>query len=193
MASCDTTIGPLLHRQARCLTSASTVFSVPTHGDVYLGAVPVPVPETFRGRVLHGDSTGTAWGRLENIAMIFLICEAGLLIVVAETLCHVTLLLLFRCFQFSTSSLIREVCICNKFSLLKRLCDHVLHPLCSFARVLLMHMTVFKLLLGQVLMAIFSTSYPQFVILYYCKLLFQKLLKFEKMSYVIYLGQSYTF
>ncbi|KAF3555338.1 hypothetical protein F2Q69_00015248 [Brassica cretica] len=37
------------------------------HGDVYLGAV--PVPETFRGRVLHGDSTGTAWGRLENIAM----------------------------------------------------------------------------------------------------------------------------
>ncbi|CAN7071677.1 unnamed protein product [Brassica oleracea var. botrytis] len=30
MASCDTTIGPLLHRQARCLTSASTVFSVPT-------------------------------------------------------------------------------------------------------------------------------------------------------------------
>ncbi|CAN6804389.1 unnamed protein product [Brassica oleracea] len=67
MASCDTTIGPLLHRQARCLTSASTVFSVPTHRDVYLGAV--PVPETFRGRVLHGDSTGTAWGRLENIAM----------------------------------------------------------------------------------------------------------------------------
>ncbi|KAF3529792.1 hypothetical protein DY000_02038313 [Brassica cretica] len=67
MASCDTTIGPLLHRQARCLTSASTVFSVPTHGDVYLGAV--PVPETFRGRVLHGNSTGTAWGRLENIAM----------------------------------------------------------------------------------------------------------------------------
>ncbi|CAN6987413.1 unnamed protein product [Brassica rapa subsp. trilocularis] len=30
MVSCDTTIGPLLHRQARCLTSASTVFSVPT-------------------------------------------------------------------------------------------------------------------------------------------------------------------
>ncbi|WZY94320.1 hypothetical protein YC2023_066649 [Brassica napus] len=37
------------------------------HGDVYLDAV--PVPETFRGRVLHGDSTGTAWGRLENLVM----------------------------------------------------------------------------------------------------------------------------
>uniref|UniRef100_A0A0D3BNL3 Uncharacterized protein n=1 Tax=Brassica oleracea var. oleracea TaxID=109376 RepID=A0A0D3BNL3_BRAOL len=38
-----------------------------THGDVYLGAV--PVPETFGGRVLHGDSTDTAWELLENIAM----------------------------------------------------------------------------------------------------------------------------
>ncbi|KAF3605801.1 hypothetical protein DY000_02047229 [Brassica cretica] len=27
------------------------------------------VPETFRRRVLQGDSTGTAWKRLENIAM----------------------------------------------------------------------------------------------------------------------------
>ncbi|KAL0650965.1 hypothetical protein Bca4012_093656 [Brassica carinata] len=31
------------------------------HGDVCLGAV--PVPETFRGQILHGDITGTAWGR----------------------------------------------------------------------------------------------------------------------------------
>ena len=142
----------------------------------------------------QGVATFVFWPRYICFrSSVFLICEAGLLNVVAETLCHVTLLLLFRCCRVSTSSLIREVCICNKFSLLKRLCDHVLHPLCSFARVLLMHMTVFKLLLGQVLMAIVSTSSPQFVILYCCKLLFQKLLKFEKMSYVIYLGQSYTF
>ncbi|KAF8099650.1 hypothetical protein N665_0240s0024 [Sinapis alba] len=32
-----------------------------------LGAV--SVPETFWGRVLHGDSTGTAWGRLENLVV----------------------------------------------------------------------------------------------------------------------------
>lgn len=50
-------------------------------------------------------------------------------------------------------------------SLTLSLCAHVLHPLCSFARVLLMRMTVFKLLLGQVLMAIVSISSPQFVIL----------------------------
>ena len=99
----------------------------------------------------QGVATFVFWPRYICFgSSVFLICEAGLLNVAAETLRHVTLLLLFSCCRVSTSSPIREVCICNKFSLLKRLCDHVLHPLCSFACVLLMHMTVFKLLLGQV-------------------------------------------